>query len=86
MKPTLVIMTKEVVPGNVKTRLASSIGNTNAAKIHFELFSIFVRTNPNLRYSSRRLFGSNYSSMERFKSCATNISYQPPFKSLVIWE
>ncbi len=38
MKPTLVIMTKEVVPGNVKTRLASSIGNTNAAKIHFELF------------------------------------------------
>ena len=38
MKPTLVIMTKEVVPGNVKTRLAASIGNTNAAKIHFELF------------------------------------------------
>jgi uncharacterized protein len=36
---TVVLMTKEAVEGNVKTRLASSIGIQNATQIHFELFT-----------------------------------------------
>ena len=42
MKPTLVIMTKEVIAGNVKTRLGYSIGIENAAKVHFELFRYLI--------------------------------------------
>ena len=41
-KPTLVIMTKEVIAGNVKTRLAASIGSENASKVHFELFRYLI--------------------------------------------
>ena len=41
-KPTLVIMTKEVIAGNVKTRLAASIGTENASKVHFELFRYLI--------------------------------------------